>query len=140
MRVRDITAPGYYARRPRADEATRADGKFVLHSIHMTGIMPVFIVGLARFCFVPLMDAGDGHPRVPGPDLLFEENDDWRFLCDGSEPDFGPHTFLMKLMQLAGYDEDEARHIARDRLVQSLDQQIYGSTAVAKAHGEGANG
>ena len=45
----------------------------------------------------------------------------------------------MKLMQLAGYSEDEARQIARDRLVDSLDQQIYGPPAVAKAHNEGAS-
>lgn len=140
MRIRDITAPGYYARRPRVNENTKADGRFVLHAIHMIGIMPVFIVGLARFCFVPLMDAGDGYARIPEPDVLFEDDDDWSFLCDGSEPDFGPHTFLMKLMQLAGYDEDEARRIARDRLVESLDRQIYGSAAVAEAHGGGANG
>lgn len=140
MRIRDITAPGYYARRPRTDEDTKTRGRFVLHAVHMIGIMPVFIVGLARFCFVPLMDAGDGHPRIPEPDVLFEDDDDWSFLCDGSEPDFGSHTFLMKLMQLAGYNEDEARRIARDRLVESLDRQIYGSATAAKANGRGTNG
>ena len=140
MRIRDITTPGYYARRPAADKNARSDGKSVLHAIHMIGIMPVFIVGIARFCFVPLMNSGSGDPRIPDPDVLFGDDDDWSFLCDGFEPDFGPHTFLMKLMQLAGYDEDEARQIARDHLVESLDQQIYGSAAVTKGHGEGANG
>ena len=139
MRIRDITAPGYYARRRRTDENSKADERFVLHAVHMIGIMPMFIVGLARFCFVPLMEAADRQPRIPEPEILFEEDDDWRFLCDGSEPDFGPHTFLMKLMQLAGYNEDDARRIARDRLVESLDQQIYDCAALAKANGEGAN-
>ena len=139
MRIRDITTPGYYARRPRTDKGTRTDEKFVLHAIHMVGIVPTFIIALARFCFVPLLQDGDGEPRIPDPDMLFGENEDWTFLCDGSEPDFGPHTFLMKLMQLAGYSEDEARQIARDRLVESLDEQIYGPPAVAKAHSKGAS-
>ena len=136
MRIKDITTPGYYARRPGTDKDARTDGKCVLHAIHMVGIVPTFIIALARFCFVPLLQDGDGEPRIPDPDMLFGENEDWTFLCDGSEPDFGPHTFLMKLMQLAGYGENEARQIARDRLVESLDQQIYGSATVAKAHGE----
>ena len=85
------------------------------------------VTELARLWFLPLIEGRNGDVEMMTPELFFSKEDDWRFLCDGSEADFGPHTFLMKLMQLAGYGEDDARQIARDHLVQNLDRQIYGS-------------
>ena len=131
MRIRDFHADGFYAR-IATDEANlglRADckRKLTFQALHIAGICPIFIPALARFAFVPMTATDDGGIELIDPDVLFGGDDDWRLLCDGSEPNFGPHTMLMKLLELGGYSNSDARRIARNTLVQTLDRQIYGS-------------
>ena len=128
MRIRDIQQTGFYGR----PAATNADGRppgsrkhdLTLHALHVIGIAPMFILQLVRFVFIPMMESPNGGCELIDSAALFDDNDEWRFLCDGSEPDFGPHTVLMKLLQAGGYGEDDARRIARDALVEALDRQI----------------
>ena len=131
MRIRDISQAGFYAR----PAATSAGGRpppgksreLQFHLLPVMSIAPMFITELARFVLIPITETEDGGLEMIDPDVLFDDDDGWRFLCDGCEPDFGPHTFLMKLFELGGYSEDDARRIARDTLVESLDRQIYGA-------------
>ena len=131
MRIRDIDSDGFYARiaTEEANVGLRTDcnRKLTFQALHIAGICPMFIPALARFAFVPMTATDDGGLELMDPDVLFGAADDWRLLCDGSEPDFGPHTMLMKLLELGGYSSGDARRIARNTLVQSLDRQIYGS-------------
>ena len=130
MRIRDISQAGFYARPGTTSAGGRPPAgknrELQFHLLPVMSIAPMFITELARFVFIPITETEDGGFKVIDPDVLFDDDDGWRFLCDGSEPDFGPHTFLMKLIQLGGYSEDDARRIARDTLVESLDRQIYG--------------
>ena len=130
MRIRDISQAGFYAR-PGATSAggrlpARKNRELQFHAVHVISVAPMFITELTRFVLIPITETEDGGFEVIDPDVLFDDDDGWRFLCDGSEPDFGPHTFLTKLIELGGYSADEARRIARDTLVESLDRQIYG--------------
>ena len=131
MRIRDIQQTGYYGRRTAerddADPNGQAELDLAIQAVHVIGILPMFVLPLARHCAVPLIEDANRDAGIMPPSVLFGQENDWRFLCDGSEPDFGPHTFLMKIIQLAGYGEDDARRIARDHLVQDLDRRIYGS-------------
>lgn len=131
MRIRDIRQTGFYALPgpTSVDERVPAGNnrRQQFTSLHVIGIAPMFITELVRFVFIPITGTVNGDAKLIPPNTLFGDDDGWRLLCDGTEPDFGPHTFLMKLMQLAGYSEDEARRIARDTLVQDLDRRIYGS-------------
>ena len=131
MRIRDIRTTGYYGRRaPERDHVNRegqADDTLALESVHVIGVVPMCVTALARLWCLPLIEGRNGDVEMMTADLFFSKEDDWRFLCDGSEADFGPHTFLMRLMQLAGYSEDDAREMARDTLVRDLERRIYGS-------------
>ncbi len=131
MRIRDISQAGFYAR-PATTSASgrlpaRKNHELKFHAVHVISVAPMFITELTQFVLIPITETEDGGFEVIDPDVLFDDDDGWRFLCDGSEPDFGPHTFLMKLIQLSGYSEDDARRIACDTLVESLDRQIYGA-------------
>ena len=131
MRIRDIKTDGFYARIATDDGnlGTRTDRGRTLtfKTLQIGGICPMFIPALARFAFVPMTATDDGGIELIDPDVLFGGDDDWRLLCDGSEPNFGPHTMLMKLLELGGYSNSDARRIARNTLMQTLDRQIYGS-------------
>ena len=132
MRIRNIRQTGFYARR----ETAKGDEQVPIwknvtpqfHSLHVIGVAPMFVTELVRFISIPITETVDGDAKLIDPDTLFSDDDGWRLLCDGSEPNFGPHTFLMRLLtEMAGYSENEARRIARNTLVENLDRQIYGS-------------
>ena len=131
MRIRDIASDGVYARiaTDEANVGLRADRgrQLTFRALHVAGVCPMFIPALAGFAFVPMTATDDGGFELIDPDVLFGDDNDWRLLCDESEPDFGPHTMLMRLLELGGYSNADARRIARDTLVQTLDRQIYGS-------------
>lgn len=131
MRIRDIRQTGFYARAAgggAAEQPAAVDNHTrQFHALHVVGIAPAFLTELVQFVFIPMTATTDGNAGLIHPDILFGEDDGWRLLCDGTESSFGPHTFLMKLMELAGYSKDEARRIARETLIESLDRQIYGS-------------
>ena len=131
MRIRDMETDGFYARiaSDQANLGLRTDRgrKLTFQALQVAGVCPMFIPALARFAFVPMTATDDGGIELIDPDVLFGGDDDWCLLCDGSEPDFGPHTMLMRLLELGGYSNGDARRIARDTLVQTLDRQIYGS-------------
>ncbi len=131
MRIRDIDSDGFYARiatdEANLDLPAGCNPKLTFKALHIAGICPMFIPALARFAFIPMTATDDGGLDLIDPDVLFGAEDDWRLLCDGSEPDFGPHTMLMKLLELGGYSNGDARRIARNTLVRLLDREIYGS-------------
>ncbi|MCY4122375.1 MAG: hypothetical protein OXG72_15805 [Acidobacteria bacterium] len=131
MRIRDIRQSGFYALpgTTTVNEGPPGGSSVArqFNALHVIGVTPMFVTELVRFVFVPITETIGGDVKLIEPDTLFGEDDGWELLCDGGEPDLGPHTFLMKLMELAGYSEDEARRIARDTLVENLDRQIYGS-------------
>lgn len=131
MRIRDFDKTGYYARKtdeqPPTEPGQQPKTAVAFHSVHIVGIAPIFMPELTGFVYLPLADDNNGGVDLLAPNVLLGNEDDWQFLCDASEPDFGPHTVLMKLIQLSGRDEADARTIARDMLVKTLDRQIYGT-------------
>ena len=130
MRIRDIRQTGFYALPGPTTVDERHAGKDnrrqQFTSLHVVGVAPMFLTELVRFVFIPITETVNGDAKLIEPDTLFRDDDGWRLLCDGTEPNFGPHTFLMKLMELAGYSKDDAHRIARDTLVEDLDRRIYG--------------
>ena len=129
MRIRDIRQGGFYALpgTTRVNEGLPGGNSLTrqFSALHVIGVAPMFVTELVRFVFAPITETIGGNAKLIDADTLFGEDDGWELLCDGSEPDFGPDTFLTKLMELAGYSEDEARRIARDTLLQGRDGQIH---------------
>ena len=136
MRIRDITAPGYYARRPphgrEHQDRRQIRAPRDSHNRNHAGVHR----GAGAVLLRPADRSRRRTPANPraGRPLRGRR----RLALPVRRLRTGLRT--AHLSDEAHATWDEARRIARDRLVESLDQQIYGSATVAKAHGEGTNG
>ena len=134
MRLRDIDRPGCYGGHtsgcvhPRDnDESGPEQNGIHISMINVASFALLAIVPLARFARVPIITTENAEDyRIMDPAALLNDQNDWRFLFDGNEQDFGPHTPMIKMLQLAGASEEEARAIARNTLIAEINKQTNG--------------
>ena len=134
MRLRDIDRPGCYGRHtsgcvhPRNnDESGPATDKVHISMINVASFAVLAIVPLARFARVPIITTENAEDcRIMDPTALLNDQDDWHFLFDGNERDYGPHTPMIKMLQLAGASEEDARAITRNTLIREIEKQTNG--------------
>jgi hypothetical protein len=123
MRLRDIRHEGFYARLNSPD----APEDLGFQAVNVRTIFPMFIGQLAQFVLVPGVVDCDDSVQVMPPELFFSEEDDWHCLCTGNETGFGPHTIMIRLLEMGGYGPGDARDITRAAFVEALDRKLHES-------------
>ena len=134
MRLRDIDRPGCYGRHtsgcvhPQDNDGSGPEQNGIhISMINVASFALLAIVPLAQFARVPIVTTEDAEDcRIIDPAALLNNQDDWRFLFDGNERDFGPHTAMVKMLELAGASENDARAIARKTLIAEINKQMNG--------------